>query len=162
IIQRQVETGALVAAGAPAFVVADLSSVKAGFGLPDRELVKLKLGASLSLTSEAVPGREFHGIVTSISPVADPNTRLFPVEVSLPNSQRLLLAGMIVSLSLGEIPREPVLAVPLTAVVRSKAAGFAIVVVEKNGDHTAAKIRPVTLGQTYGNRIEITSGGAKG
>ena len=38
ITQRQVETGAFVPSGSPAFSIADLNSVKAVFGLPDREI----------------------------------------------------------------------------------------------------------------------------
>src|SRR5215470_15995672 len=159
ITQRQIETAAFVPPGAPAFNIADLSTVKAVFGLPDREVANLRTGAVLILTSDALAGREFRGTVTAISPVADSNTRLFPVEVVLPNPQRALLGGMIVSLSLGSGKEKSLLAAPLTAVVRSKEpGGFAVVVVEEQDGQTRARLRPVTLGRTYGNRIEVTTG----
>ncbi len=159
ITQRYVETGAFVPPGSPAFSTADLSTVKAVFGLPDREVANLKTGVTLTLTSDVIADREFRGTVTAISPVADSNTRLFPVEVVLPNPQRLLLAGMIVSLSLGTGKSESLLAAPLTAVVRSKEPReFAVVVVQEQEGQMRARIRPVKLGRTYGNRIEVTSG----
>jgi multidrug efflux system membrane fusion protein len=159
ITQRQIETAAFAPPGAPAFNIADLSTVKAVFGLPDREVANLRTGVVLTLTSDALAGREFRGTVTAISPVADSNTRLFPVEVVLPNPQRALLAGMIVSLSLGRAKEKSLLAAPLTAVVRSKEpGGFAVVIVEEHDGHTRARLRPVMLGRTYGNRIEVTNG----
>src|SRR5262249_6798743 len=151
VTQRFVEAGALVAPGSPGFSIADLSSVKAVFGLPDREVASLRTGATLTVTSDALAGREFRGIVTAISPVADSNTRLFPVEVVLPNPQRALLAGMIVSLSFGSGKQKALLAAPLAAVVRSKEpGGFAVVIVDEQGGQSRARLRPVTLGRTFG------------
>jgi multidrug efflux system membrane fusion protein len=163
IVQRSTEVGSLAVPGMPVFAIADLSTVKAVFGLPDLEVTTVKKGAALTLSTDALPGQSFRGMVTAISPVADPATRLFPVEVTLPNSKRQLLAGMIVSLSLGPTASEPVLAAPLSAIVRarSESGGFAVVVVEGSGNETA-KVRPVTLGPTYGNQIAIMNGVRKG
>jgi multidrug efflux system membrane fusion protein len=163
ITQRHVEAGAFVAPGSPGFSIADLSSVKAVFGLPDREVANLRTGATLTVSTDVLAGREFRGTVTAISPVADSNTRLFPVEVVLPNPQRTLLAGMIVSLSLGLGKEKSLLAAPLAAVVRSKEpGGFAVVVVEEQGGQMRARLHPVTLGRTFGNRIEVTTGVRQG
>ena len=163
ITQRQVETGAFVPPGSPAFSIADLSSVKAVFGLPDREVANLRTGVRLTVTSDALAGHEFRGTVTAISPVADSNTRLFPVEVVLPNPQRVLLAGMIVSLSLGSGKEQSLLAAPLTAIVRSKEpGGFAVVVVEDHNGHMRVQLHRVTLGRTYGNQIEVMTGVRQG
>ena len=101
-----------------------------------------------------MPDREFSGVVTAVAAVADPNTRLFQVEVTIPNRSMLLHPGMIGSVTLGGLSRsEPVLVVPLGAIVRGKgsAYGFAVVTLQRNH----ARIRPVTVGQTYGDRISV-------
>src|SRR5215472_1135239 len=69
ITQRQIETGAFVPPGSPAFSIADLTTVKAVFGLPDREVANLKTGVTLTVASDALAGRAFRGTVTAISPV---------------------------------------------------------------------------------------------
>jgi multidrug efflux system membrane fusion protein len=159
VVQRMVETGALVGTGSPGFALADLGSVKAAFGLPDVEVASLKTGATLTLTAEALPNRPFQGIVTAISPVADTSTRLFPVEITVPNSGRALLAGMIVSVEARAAQPQPVLVVPLGAVIRGSQAGaFGVMVVETAGLQTQAHSRAVTVGGIYGNRIQIASG----
>jgi multidrug efflux system membrane fusion protein len=159
VVQRVIETGALVATGSPAFMIADLSSVKAVFGLPDVEVAGLKTGTTLSLAAEALPGREFRGIVTAISPVADIATRLFPVEITIPNSGLALLAGMIVTVEARVSKPQPVLTVPLGAVIRGEEAGsFGVMVVEDTGREAHGSRRTITLGDTYGDRIQVESG----
>lgn len=157
VVQRGVELGALAGPSAAAFVLADIDTVKASFGVPDLVAVHLKPGLPLSLTVEALPGRPFRGVISAIGAVADQNTRLFPVELTLKNPGRALRPGMIASLSLGDsAPREPVTAVPLAAVVRAndRNQGFAVMVI------AGGKVnrRTVALGITFGDRIQILSG----
>jgi multidrug efflux system membrane fusion protein len=157
VIQRPVETGSLVSTGALGFGLADLSSVKAVFGLPDGEVAGMSTGMSLRLNAEALTGREFHGVVTSISPVADTGTRLFPVEITVPNPGRLLLAGMIVTVEARAAKPQPVLVAPLGAVIQAKDDGrFGVMVLDEAG--TRVRNRTVTLGDTFGNRIQILTG----
>ena len=159
VVQRNLEIGTLAGPSAAAFSLADISSVKAAFGVPDAVAVALKPGMAVSIAIEALPGREFRGAVTAISAVGDASTRLFQVELALPNTPQLLRPGLIASLSLGPAATAaaaPVPVVPLSAVIRDRQGGssFAVMVVEGN----VARARPVTLGPTYGDRLAITSG----
>lgn len=159
ILERRIEQGALAAAGQACFVIADTRYVKALFGVPDLEVVNLKLGAPLSLTVEALGGRTFRGRITKISPAADPRTRVFDVEVIVANPGALLRPGMIASLTVGLTSRaEPSLVVPLSAIVRSSGDEYAVMVVERQSGSAVVRLRPVTLGETYGNRIAVTRG----
>src|SRR5262249_26200375 len=95
MLQRSVEVGALDSPGKAGFVIADLASVKAVFGVPDLTVGKLKLGGALTITTESLPGAEFHGQITSISPAADPKSRVFDIEVSIPNPNPPLKSPII-------------------------------------------------------------------
>jgi RND family efflux transporter MFP subunit len=157
VVQRNIELGALVGPSLSAFSLADLSSVKAAFGVPDMVAVHLKRGAALPIFAEALPGREFRGVVTAVAAVADSNTRLFQVQLTVPNPKAVLKPGMIATLSLGSPSKaEPVPVVPLSAVVRPQegATGFAVMVVEGN----QARRRAVAVGKTYGDRIAVVRG----
>ncbi|HEX6717002.1 MAG TPA: hypothetical protein VF088_07815, partial [Pyrinomonadaceae bacterium] len=50
--------------------------------------------------------------------------------------------------------------VPLTAVTRSKSDpnAYAVLVVEDGGGKTIARMRNVTLGESYGNSVAVKSG----
>ena len=155
LLQRSVEAGSLVTPGQPAFVLADTSTVKAVFGVPDSSVAALKLADRLPLSVESVPGA-FSGSITSIATTADPATRLFLVEASVPNPQAALRPGMIATVNLRGMPgaTEPVAVVPLSAIVRGKgeAGGFSLMVVRQNRVRSQA----VTLASTYGDQIAVS------
>lgn len=161
ILDRKIEAGELVSPNMPAFVLADTTSVKAVFGVPDIELQTLKNGQTLSLTSDALPNQEFSGHVSRIAPSADQNSRVFEVEVTIPNRQNLLKSGMIASLELmSERAAEGTKVVPLGAIVRSKddPNSYAVFVVQEIEGVQVAREREVALGETFGNSVAITAG----
>ncbi len=161
LLQRSCEIGELLSPGKTAFVLADTSVVKAQFGVPDLEVQNIKPGVSVTVDLEALPGREFTGQITSISPSADQKTRLFEVEVSISNPSYLLKVGMIASLTLTAVRSEETVAVvPLNAIVRSKDQPdqYSLFVVEDQGDKQRGHLQRVTLGEAFGNRVAVTSG----
>jgi multidrug efflux system membrane fusion protein len=118
-------------------------------------------GSSLTVELEALPGTEFTGQITAISPSADQKTRLFEVEVSIPNAQQLLKVGMIASLNLSGAPKgEAVPVIPFNAIIRSKdhPDQYSVFVIEAQGDVQRARLRSVTLGEAFGNRVAVSSG----
>jgi multidrug efflux system membrane fusion protein len=154
IVQRSVDVGMLAGPGVPAFVLADISSVKAAIAVPDIAVTHLRKGSKIAIYAEPFPGRKFNGFVSAIAAAADSSTRSFQVEVTVPNDRALLRPGMVVSLALtGAPPSQPVMVVPLASIVRAGPASsqFAVVVV---ADGKARRV-PVTLGNTYGDRIAI-------
>ena len=161
VLKKSVERGTLVAPGTPGFVVADTSSVKAVFGVADVAVPEMKLGRALSVETESMPGQEFRGQITSVFPAADPKSRVFNVEVTIPNPGFLLRPNMIVSLSVEA--RQPASAqpvVPLNAVMKAKSntGGYAVFVVTDEGGRLTARLRDVKLGDAYGNTVAVIEG----
>jgi multidrug efflux system membrane fusion protein len=160
VVERDVEIGALAATGTQAFIVADTHLVKAAFGVPDTTVQSVKLGAPQTITTSSLPG-EFHGKISAVSPSADPKSRVFSVEVTIPNGDNRLKPGMVATLSVGAVKLEqPTTVVPLSAVVRSskQADGFAVFVIEDQGGKSLAHERVVEIGDTLGNMISVTHG----
>jgi len=160
LLSRSVEVGSLVGPSSAGFTLADLHLVKAVFGVPDTAIKGVKLGASQNLTTESAPG-EFLGHITAISPAADPKSRVFSVEVTIPNPGLVLRAGMIATIKMGGFKlATPVPVIPLSAVVRSihDPGRFAAFVVEGQDGKSVARSRDIQLGETYGNQIAVTQG----
>ena len=160
VLSRAIEVGTLVAAGTVGFVLADISSVKAVFGVPDTMIERVKLGTAQTITAEAVRG-EFKGLITAISPSADPKSRTFSVEVTIPNPREHLKPGIIATLTLaGERLTSPVPVIPLSAVVRpaGNPEGYAVFVVEDQAGKSLARMRNVELGEAYGSLIGVKAG----
>jgi RND family efflux transporter MFP subunit len=162
ILDRSAEVGSLVEAGTVAFQVADTSAMKAVFGVSDIQVEQLKQGELQTLACEAIPGVQLTGTITKIAPNADPATRIFDVEVTVPNKDGRLRPGMIASLQLGEAgaPRATAATLPLNAIVRPPhdQQDFAVYLVEERGGRSFARLHAVRLGEIVGNDITVSSG----
>jgi RND family efflux transporter MFP subunit len=154
LVARSIEVGSLVTPGRPAFTLADISSVKAVFGVPDSSLAGLKRSDRIVIAVESVPGG-FTGVVTSIAAAADPATRLFLIEATVPNPGGTLRPGMIASVYLRSSgPVGQVALVPLSSIIRAngEAPGFNVMMVRSN----QVRSQTVKLGATYGDQIAVT------
>ncbi|HZM96409.1 MAG TPA: efflux RND transporter periplasmic adaptor subunit [Vicinamibacterales bacterium] len=165
LLERKIEVGTLVGAGTVGFVLGDVSAVKARFGIPDAAIATVKLGENIGVTVEAVAEKMFTGRITAVAPTADPQSRVFDVEVTIPNTDGRLRPGMIGTVALG-LPPTPVqqpLTVPLSAVIRATDSdSYALMVVERKGDVEIAHLRRVELGDVLGNGVAVTHGIAAG
>jgi RND family efflux transporter MFP subunit len=160
IVSRNVDLGTLVGPATNGFTLADTQSVKAVFGVPDTSISRVRLGQHLAISTDSFP-QPFAGRVSAISPAADPKSRVFSVEVTIPNPHDRLKSGMIAALSLdGSQLQQSVLVVPLAAVIRDpeRASGFAVMIAEGGGDTETARLRAVELGDIYGNMIAAKGG----
>ena len=160
ITARNVDVGSLVGGSMVGFSMVDTSVVKAMFAVSDTSLKSVHMGQRLAVNLESL-GRPVSGTVTALSPEADPKSRVFTVEVSVPNPSDDIRPGMIGSIALGaQTEPRARLVVPLSAVVRAPANGnaFAVFRIEEHNGATFAAAREITVGETYGNSIEVTSG----
>lgn len=166
LLERKIEVGALVGSGSVGFVLADIDAVKARFGIPDSMIQSITPGEPIDLVVDAVGGASFPGRVTAVAPAADAQSRVFDVEVTIPNKDGRLRPGMIGTVFVlpaghrtpGEAPLLPT--VPLTAVVRSKtgAGEYAAFIVERQNGVDVARMRQVQLGDVVGNAIVVAKG----
>jgi RND family efflux transporter MFP subunit len=161
VLLKSVERGALVGPGSPGITIADVRTVKIAFGAPESALPNFKLGQRIEVTFDAIPGREFTGVVSSISPAADPRERVFTIEVRLPNSNGLFRVGMIASVltpSTTSQPEYPV--VPLSAIVPAQpgSQNYALFVASLENSQVVARLRRVRTGQMVGDSIVVLEG----
>ncbi|HEY1251213.1 MAG TPA: efflux RND transporter periplasmic adaptor subunit [Thermoanaerobaculia bacterium] len=170
VLSRSIEENALVGQGSPAFSIADLSSVKAVFGVPDRVVSTLKLGDRLTVTTEAAPGKGFPGVLTALAPSADQKSRVFDVEVTIPNKDGMLRSGLVAAIELTPGASAPQAdhtthpAIPLSAVIQSPRGNgaYAVFTVAENGANVRARSRDVKLGRIVGNHVTVLDGLASG
>lgn len=163
VLKRAIEVGALAAPGTVAFAVADVGSVKAAFGVPDTVLPRIHLGAVEIITTEAYPGIKFEGRISLIAPSADPRSRVFEVDVTIPNTDGRLKPGSVASLQLEGVTDTKVAAaplIPLSAIIRSPAHRdqFGVFVVEDSGGKSVVHAREVELGEYLGKVIPVKQG----
>jgi len=160
VVKRLVEVGSLVGPGTPGFVLTGSGQFNVMFGVPDTLLPRMPIGTSLTMTAEALRRDEFRGRVTRVSAAADPKSRLFDLEIAVPNPDRRLKLGMIATIQLPSVKREELPVVPLTAIVNSNAGagGYTVFVVTDQGGSTICHAREVRLGGAIGSEIVVREG----
>lgn len=161
ITARNVDMGTLAGTGTVAFSMVDTHLVKASFAVPDRALASVRLGGQQEVQLDSLP-HPVRGTITAISQQADAKTHVFTVEITVPNAEDAIRPGMICSLRL-KSPDTGIshLVVPLSAVVRplSTTDRFAVFVLETRDGKTFVRSNPIAVGDTYGDSVEVLSGG---
>ena len=105
---------------------------------------------------------ELTGKISKVAPNADPTTRIFDVEITVPNHAGKIRAGTIASLRVaGEsAPIAATATIPLNSIVRvpQSRSDYAVYVVEEQGGKPVARLRKIQLGDIIGNEIVVASG----
>lgn len=152
ITTRNVDAGAMAAAGVALFTLAQTASLRAEFDLPERQLAKLYRGQAVLISSAAEPDKPVRAKLSEISPVVDPQSRLVKVKVDLP-SNGVFRPGLSVDGQFVLAEKPNALAVPLEAVTMT--ANEASVLLQRDGKVVH---QVVTTGIRTLDRIEILSG----
>lgn len=162
IMARLAEPGQVVAEGMPVLVLGKATS---GYvlraPLSDRELVRVKQGASARITLEALEGEPLEGAVLELGGRADRATGTFQAEISLPADPRLR-SGLIGRASIAASPTmdaAPGLLVPPLAIFGAR-AGEGFVFLLSNGNRM--RLRKVRIGKAGDRAVEVLEGLAPG
>ena len=152
-ISRDVEPGEVLSPGTLITTIHRLDRVKAVVGIPENDIGLFRTGGTATLTVDAWPDRTFEGRIAFIAPSSVGSTRTFESEIALPNSDGALRPGMIGNVSLVRRVVEGAVVVSRDALQERDAGTVAIVL-----DGETARVRPVTLGGTEGDRVLIEDG----
>jgi RND family efflux transporter MFP subunit len=160
IVEKNVEPGSLVAAGTNAFTLDDTRVVKVNFGVPDSMLAHLELGAAVPVQLQALQGRTLTGRITEIAASANRESRVFNVEVTLPNRDRSLKVGMIATIRIEQANAQNVPVVPMTALMTAESGSnsYSVFTVEERDGKEFAQLKSVRVGETYGKSVVIDEG----
>ncbi len=159
IVGKDVERGTLVAAGTRAFTLDDTRVVKVAFGVPDSMLAHFRTGSPLPVQVDAL-GKTFTGRITEIAASADPESRVFNIEVSLPNSDSSLKEGMIASVQIDQGTPQTVPVVPLTALMTTQSGSnvYSVFSIRERDGKQYAQLKSIRVGQTVGNSVAVEEG----
>ena len=150
-----VDIGDQLQPGSPIARIVQLDPLKLHFGASEREIRRIEIGqpvmASFPNSTQSTPDIR-QGIVQSVAPVPAQGERTWQVEIMIENPQRVLPAGLVADLLITVDSGDPALVVPLEAVLEEEAS---VVFVVEEG---IAQRRPVTLGKSQGNFVEVISG----
>ena len=160
---RQVNVGQMIKEGQQVVALTALDPVYVDFALPEKRMPQLAPGLEVHVRTEAFPDREFVGKLTAINSAVDAGTRNVILQATLDNHEKLLRPGMFAKVDVVLPSKEPVLAVPATAIAYAP-YGDSVFVIEKKKDPKSGKeaqmIRQqfIRTGETRGDFVAVLQG----
>lgn len=153
---RQISPGALVSPGQVLTTLDDDSVMQLDFPVPSLFLDQIAPGASVEARVRAFPQRVFPGKVVAIAGRVDPITRTITARAHLDNSDFLLRAGLLVTVTLHSRAREA-LTVPEAAIITEGKQNHVLIIESRDGQTLAMK-RTVNIGSRISGNVEIVRG----
>lgn len=117
VLERNAIEGMRAQPGDVLFRVADTSVVWAMIDVAERDLGMLAVGQPVAVRARSFPGRQFSGTISIIYPQVNRETRTARVRIELLNPDLALLPDMYVDADIDIGSRQPVLAVPESAIL---------------------------------------------
>lgn len=152
--KRNIEVGTYVSPGTALFDIVDVSRLKLLVNANESQVVNLKVGDPVSITTTVFPDKKFSGKISFIAAKAD-NTLNYPVEIQVENSStQQLKAGMYATATFDLPEQQPTIVIPRSAFVGSVSSNEIFVL--QNGN--TARLRKVTAGRILGEQVEIIDG----
>ena len=121
--------------------------------VPEKMAPWVKVGQSLTLAVEAMPGAGVTGHIARLSPAVNPQTRSFPLEGRVPNPDGRLKPGAFARVHIVTDLVEQVLTVPAAALQYRYGVNRVFVV---KGDRLRAT--EIKIGDRVGERVEVVGG----
>lgn len=150
---REVSPGTMLMAGTPVTTIDDVSQIKLDFTVPETALGLMQPGGKVVARSVSWGDRDFTGVIRAVGSRVDPVTRAFVVRAIIPNEDRALRPGMLLTVKV-VTQQKQALMVPERVIVQIGDNAYVYLV---DGDAVARR-RLVELGTRKGGMVEVLSG----
>ena len=176
VAARTVEPGQVASPGTTLMRIVNIKTVYYEPTISETDFSKARVGNSVLVNADALPGKQFNGVVAAVYPAASSGSRQFTLRVTVPNPANTLRPGMFARGSLLDDVHRDVVVVPVSALVPVQTdASAASSVGTATGGTTLppqqvyvvgpgnkAVARKVGTGIVTATSVEITSGLAPG
>ena len=151
ITEKRIAPGEFAPMGRVVAVLVRTDPLRLKFDVPEVDVGKVRLGAEVTLTVAAFPGRTFKGLVKRLGGALKSTARSLPVEAEVPNTDDLLRPGFFcrIDVAIEDKPSEAIL-VPASAVGSSGSASRVFVI---QGDRAIEHI--VSVGRSFEHLVEV-------
>ena len=154
LMKKNIVVGARIMPGDEIYRLADVSTVWVMADVPEQDVGRVKPGDAAEITVRAFPGKKFMGKVAFILPELKAETRTAQVRIELPNPGHKLLHQMFADVTIASSANEPVLAIPVSAIIDS---GLRKVAIADLGEGRFTP-REIETGRTGDGYVEVLKG----
>ena len=145
--------GQMASQAMAAVTITKLDALYVSLSVPENLVNKLKVGQEAKVIVNSAGQKEIKGVLTSLTPAANLQNNLYPVKVTIENSDNQVKPGMFAKVEIPTQSKEGVLAVNSEAVVIKNGQTVVFVVEEER-----AVAKEVVTGLDTGAKVEILEG----
>ena len=154
IVERNAVRGALVETGKSLFTLADRSTMWAMLNIPESALARVKVGQTVELRVEALPGQTFKGKLTWIAAEVDERSRMARARAEVANPDGVLRSRMFAKARILARTAERAMLLPASAICAVEGKSF--VFVKLADDLFEARVVAVSL--KFDGQLEVLAG----
>lgn len=151
--ERFEDAGNMVQPGDPIVAVVGLDPLRAIISITERDYPHLRTGQPATLTTDAIPDRQFPAEIARIAPIFREASRQARIELTVPNPERLLKPGMFARVSIVLREEEVPTVIPLAALTKREGKDVVFLLTD---DDDAVRMVPVEVGIVDGERVAIS------
>lgn len=153
INKKYIEQGAYLSIGNKMFDIVDVSRLKLAVSVPEGQVVTLKTGQKVAVTSNVFPETNYDGTITFIAAKGD-NSLNYPVEMEVSNVRgKDLKAGMYGTAHFVDPNADKTIFIARTAFIGGVNSNEIYIM-----DGKVAKKRKVVSGRIIGDQVEVREG----
>lgn len=151
--KRLVTAGMFLRLQSPVMTLVKIDPLKLTGEVPERLAPWVRIGQKVEVRVDAYPDTVVIGTIARISPAVTQQTRAFPLEATVPNTDSRLKPGTFARARILSDRMDQVVAVPVSALQYRYGVNRVFII---KGDRLVA--REVKTGDRLGERMEITAG----
>jgi membrane fusion protein (multidrug efflux system) len=150
------ETFSAATASALGIRIVNTNDLKVVTQVPENYLGRVGVGSNLLITLPEQANDTIRTRISVTGRVIDPNSRSFYVEAKVPAGKNLR-PNQLAMVRIQDYTSPKAISIPV-ATLQSDEKGKFVMVAVKEKDKLVARKKPLTIGESYGDRLEVKSG----
>jgi membrane fusion protein, multidrug efflux system len=136
--------------------IVNTNDLKVVAAVPENYLGRIGVGTTLLVTLPEDNTDTLRTKVNVVGKIIDPNTRAFEIEARIP-TRKNFKPNQLAILKIQDYAASTAISIPVNTLQNDDKGKFVMVAVKENGKMIARK-RPISIGQFYGDRLEVKNG----
>lgn len=162
VSERHAEVGEWISPGEPVLRLVATDRLLVDFRVPQQYFPDVSVDQAMTVTLQALPGRDLSGHIQAVVPVSDPSARTFLVRVTLDDRTIPMTPGMSAGGKLRLTQTEDGVVISRDALLRYPDGRTTVWVIDRGGETTTVDERNVEIGLTFDGRVQVVDGLAAG
>jgi len=151
-----IKVGEAFGQGSQSLQIVNTDNLKVVVLVPEIYQERVRVGTPVRIAFPGLNNKEVTGTIAVSAKVINADNRAFQVEIHIPNSSDIR-ANQVAIAKLQDYSASNVITIPINTLQTDETGKYVLVGVQQN-DRFVAHKKPITIGQTYSDKVQVTGG----